>query len=146
MSTPSPDTVATDQNERVHTVIRCVRLFTGADEQSHVEIGRLDLTPGRNGDLVSAAMSAIHATAEETATGGTLAWHTAPVRQLVVTLAGTLVFTTRDGQEFTLAPGDVLLAEDTVGSGHQWRLVGEDPWRRIYIVLADGVDVPFVVD
>ncbi|BBY67047.1 cupin domain-containing protein [Mycolicibacterium helvum] len=130
----------------MHTVIRCVRLFTGADEQSHVEIGRLDLTPGRNGDLVSAAMSAIHATAEETATGGTLAWHTAPVRQLVVTLAGTLVFTTRDGQEFTLAPGDVLLAEDTVGSGHQWRLVGEDPWRRIYIVLADGVDVPFVVD
>ncbi|WP_163751072.1 cupin domain-containing protein [Mycolicibacterium helvum] len=127
-------------------MIRCVRLFTGADEQSHVEIGRLDLTPGRNGDLVSAAMSAIHATAEETATGGTLAWHTAPVRQLVVTLAGTLVFTTRDGQEFTLAPGDVLLAEDTVGSGHQWRLVGEDPWRRIYIVLADGVDVPFVVD
>jgi quercetin dioxygenase-like cupin family protein len=130
----------------VHTVIRCVRLFTGADQQSHIQIGRLDLTPGRNADLVSAAMSSIHVTAEETATGGTLAWHTAPVRQLVVTLAGTLVFTTRDGQEFTLAPGDVLLAEDTVGSGHQWRLVDDDPWRRLYIVLADGVDVPFVAE
>ncbi|SBS78494.1 conserved hypothetical protein [uncultured Mycobacterium sp.] len=127
-------------------MIRCVRLFTGADQQSHIQIGRLDLTPGRNDDLVSAAMSSIHVTAEETATGGTLAWHTAPVRQLVVTLAGTLVFTTRDGQEFTLAPGDVLLAEDTVGSGHQWRLVDDGPWRRIYIVLADGVDVPFVAE
>ena len=127
-------------------MIRCVRLFTGADQQSHIEIGRLALTSGRNDDLVSTAMSSSHVTAEETATGGTLAWHTAPVRQLVVTLAGTLVFTTRDGQQFTLAPGDVLLAEDTVGSGHQWHLVDDDPWRRIYIVLADGAQVPFVAD
>ncbi|WP_319434240.1 hypothetical protein [Mycobacterium sp. RTGN5] len=123
-----------------------MRLFTGTDQQSHIEIGRLDLVPGRNDDLVSAAMSSVHVTVEETATGGTLAWHTAPVRQLVVTLAGTLTFTTRDAEEFTLNPGDVLLAEDTVGSGHQWRLVDDDPWRRIYIVLADGVDVPFVPD
>jgi quercetin dioxygenase-like cupin family protein len=95
---------------------------------------------------VSAAMSSTRVTAEETASGGTLAWHTAPVRQLVVTLAGTLVFTTRDGEEFTLAPGDVLLAEDTAGSGHQWRLVDANPWRRLYIVLADGAEVPFVAD
>ena len=127
-------------------MIRCVRLFTGPDAGSHVQIGRLDLSPGRNDDLVSTAMASTWVTAEETASGGTLAWHTAPVRQLVVTLAGTLVFTTRDGEEFTLAPGDVLLAEDTVGSGHQWRLVGEDPWRRLYVVLADGAEVPFVRD
>jgi len=130
----------------MHTVIRCVRLFTGDDQQSHIQVGRLDLTPGRNDDLVSSAMTSAHVTAEETATGGTLAWHTAPVRQLVVTLAGTLEFTTRDGERFTLAPGDVLLAEDTVGSGHQWRLVDEHPWRRMYIVLADGAEVPFLAD
>lgn len=127
-------------------MIRCVRLFTGPDQGSHVEIGRLDLAPGRNDDLVSVAMASARVTAEETATGGTLAWHTAPVRQLVVTLAGDLVFTTRDGEEFTLGPGDVLLAEDTVGSGHQWRLVGDDPWRRMYVVLAEGAEVPFVAD
>lgn len=127
-------------------MIRCVRLFTGPDEQSHVQIGRLDLASGRNDDLVSAAMATTRVTAEETASGGTLAWHTAPVRQLVVTLAGTLVFTTRDGEEFILTPGDILLAEDTVGSGHQWRLVGEEPWRRLYVVLADGAEVPFVRD
>ncbi|WP_328356612.1 cupin domain-containing protein [Mycobacterium sp. NBC_00419] len=127
-------------------MIRCVRLFTGADDQSHVQIGRLDLAPGRNDDLVSAAMAAARVTAEETVSGGTLAWHTAPVRQLVITLAGTLVFTTRDNEEFTLHPGDILLAEDTVGSGHQWRLVGTDPWCRLYVVLADGAQVPFVAD
>jgi len=127
-------------------MIRCVRLCTGSDEASHVQVGRLDIAPGRNADLASTAISASHVTVEETATGGSLAWHTAPVRQLVVTLAGTLIFSTRDGEEFTLRPGDVLLAEDTAGSGHQWRLQGSDPWRRMYVVLANGADVPFVAD
>jgi quercetin dioxygenase-like cupin family protein len=127
-------------------MIRCVRLWTGHDDTSHVELGRLDMLPGRNADLVSAAMSAAHVTVEETAGGGALAWHTAPVRQLVVTLCGTLLFTTRDAEEFILAPGDVLLAEDTKGSGHQWQLQGTDPWRRMYVVLAPGTEVPFLPD
>jgi quercetin dioxygenase-like cupin family protein len=127
-------------------LIRCVRLWTGADDVSHVQIGRLDMARGRNDDLVSTAMAASHVTVEETSSGGSLAWHTAPVRQLVVTLAGTLLFSTRDGEQFTLRPGDVLLAEDTTGSGHQWRLEGSDPWRRMYVVLAEGADVPFVAD
>ncbi|MEW5809901.1 MAG: hypothetical protein AB1925_10630 [Actinomycetota bacterium] len=127
-------------------MIRCVRLWTGPDESSHVQIGRLDMQPGRNADLVSSSFAAASVTVEETASGGTLAWHTAPVRQLVVTLAGTLLFTTRDGENFRLAPGDVLLAEDTTGSGHQWRLEGEDPWRRMYVVLGEGATVPFLAD
>jgi quercetin dioxygenase-like cupin family protein len=127
-------------------MIRCVRLWTGPDDASHVEVGRLELLPGRNADLVSAAMSAAQITIEETAGGGALAWHTAPVRQLVVTLSGTLLFTTRDAEDFTLAPGDVLLAEDTEGSGHQWQLRGTDPWRRMYVVLAPGTEVPFLPD
>jgi len=76
-------------------MICCARLFTGQDGASHVQIGQLLLQRGRNDDLVSATMSSTHVTAEETATGGSLAWHTAPVRQLVVTLTGTLAFTTR---------------------------------------------------
>jgi quercetin dioxygenase-like cupin family protein len=119
-------------------------LSTGHDGASHVELGSLDMQPGRNADLVSAAMSAAHVTVEETAGGGALAWHTAPVRQLVVTLSGTLLFTTRDDEEFVLNPGDVLFAEDTEGSGHQWQLQGTDPWRRMYVVLAPGTEVPFV--
>jgi quercetin dioxygenase-like cupin family protein len=127
-------------------MIRCVRLSTGQDGASHVEIGRLDMRPGRNADLVSAAMSAAHVTVEETAGGGSMAWHTAPVRQLVVTLAGDLSFSTRDGEQFTLSPGDVLLAEDVSGSGHQWSLQGADPWRRMYVVLAPDTEVPFIRD
>ena len=127
-------------------MIRCVRLWTGQDDGSHVQIGHIDMRPGRNNDLLSGTMASSHVTVEETAGGGALAWHTAPVRQLVVTLSGTLDFITRDGERFTLHPGDVLLAEDTAGSGHQWQLQGSDPWRRMYVVLAQGTDVAFVPD
>lgn len=127
-------------------MIRCVRLWTGGDGDSHVAVGRLEILPGRNDDLVSPSMSSAHVTVEETPGGGTLAWHTAPVRQLVVTLSGTLNFITRDDERFTLHPGDILLAEDTEGSGHQWQLVGTDPWRRMYVVLAPGTEVPFIPD
>jgi quercetin dioxygenase-like cupin family protein len=130
----------------VTAMIRCVRLWTGQDGASHVEIGHLEMSRGRNADQVSPTMAAAHVTVQETAGGGTFAWHTAPVRQLVVTLTGTLLFSTRDGEQFTLNPGDVLLAEDTEGTGHQWQLQGDDPWRRMYVVLAPATEVPFVRD
>ena len=66
----------------------------------------------------------------------------APVRQLVIT-GGTLDFQTREGKHFALHPGDILLAEDTAGSGHSWRLTDGAPWRRTYVVLQPGTEVPF---
>jgi hypothetical protein len=27
-----------------------------------------------------------------------------------------------------------LLAEDVTGSGHPWKLIGNDPWRRAYVI------------
>jgi hypothetical protein len=35
-------------------------------------------------------------------------------------------------------PGDVLVATDHVGSGHKWRLIDDQPWRRAYVVLKPG--------
>ena len=72
---------------------------------------------------------------EESASGSSLSWHNAPERQYVITLSGTLEFETRLGERFTIAPGDVLLAEDTTGGGHRWRLVDDQPWRRVYVAL-----------
>ena len=59
-----------------------------------------------------------------------------PTRQFVITLCGTLRFTVRGGQQFTIGPGDVLLAEDTAGTGHSWQLVDDQPWRLGYVVLS----------
>jgi quercetin dioxygenase-like cupin family protein len=122
---------------------RCVRIWTGDDQNSRFEEGVIDLQPGTRGDLLSGKMAATDVYFEETASGGTFAWHTAPTRQLVITLSGTLDFETHEKLHFTIRPGDVLLAEDTAGSGHSWRLTDEQPWRRAYVVLAPGVSVPF---
>jgi quercetin dioxygenase-like cupin family protein len=65
------------------------------------------------------AVQATKAHFEETAAGSALAWHTAPCNQYVITLTGTLEFTKRDAETFVLKPRDVLLAEDTTGSGHR---------------------------
>ena len=124
-------------------MIRCIRLWTGNDQQSHFEDGVIELQAGAHGDLLSGRMAATTVSFQETGVGGTLEWHDAPVRQLVITLSGTLDFQTRAGHHFTLKPGIVLLAEDTVGGGHAWRLTDADPWRRIYVVLGPGATVPF---
>jgi quercetin dioxygenase-like cupin family protein len=124
-------------------MIRCIRLWTGDDQNSHFEEGFLDIEPGRNADLLTGQLPASTISFEETAPGGKLDWHTAPVRQLVITLSGTLDFWTRGGAHFLISPGDVLLAEDTAGGGHSWRLVDDQPWRRAYVVLAGDASVPF---
>lgn len=109
-------------------MIRCIHLFTGSDGRSHVD--SVDLPLG-------ALQTTKAAHFEETAAGSALDWHVAPCRQYVVTLSGTLEFTTRDGEIFLLRPGDVLLAEDTTGSGHRWRLIDDQPWRRLYVELSE---------
>ena len=100
------------------------RLVTGPDNASHVSKGKLALDR-------SAAAVAAHF--KESPPGSSFDWHDAPERQYVITLSGTLEFTTRDGETFVMRPGDVLIADDTMGTGHKWRLIDEDPWRRCYV-------------
>jgi hypothetical protein len=118
-------------------MIRCVRLWTGADNNSHFEEGIIALEHGARGDVLSGKMPVTTVSFQETASGGSFEWHDAPTRQLVITLAGTLDFETRSGQHF------ILHAEDTSGGGHKWKLIDQEPWRRVYVVLAQGAAVPF---
>jgi quercetin dioxygenase-like cupin family protein len=126
-------------------MIRCVRIWTGDDRNSHFEEGVIDLEPGKRGDVLSDRTATTTISFEETASGGAFAWHTAPIRQLVITLSGTLDFQTREGEHFLIRPGDILLAEDTAGGGHSWSLTDNQPWRRAYVILQPGTTVPFRV-
>ncbi|MFE8104145.1 hypothetical protein RBA71_22015 [Brenneria goodwinii] len=71
--------------------------------------------------------------------------HPAPRKQYVVTLKGTLKFKVSDGSTFTVAPGTVLLAEDTQGEGHSWEMVEGSEWVRAYIPITDNNDY-FIAD
>jgi quercetin dioxygenase-like cupin family protein len=124
-------------------MIKCVRLWTGDDQGSHFEEGVIELEPGQRGDFLTGKLAVSTISFQETASGGAFSWHTAPIRQLVITLSGTPDFQTRDGNHFLLHPGDILLAEDTIGSGHSWRLTDDSSWRRAYVILQPGATVPF---
>ena len=124
-------------------MIRCVRIWTADDGESHFAEGVIELPGGERGDVLSGNVPVTCISFRETRPGGTFEWHDAPVRQLVITLSGTLDFQTRRGQHFTIRPGDILLAEDTTGGGHSWSLIDQDPWRRAYVILAPNAAVPF---
>jgi hypothetical protein len=77
--------------------------------------------------------------------------HTAPRRQLVLTLSGCLEFKSCDVDEedaehkVTIRRGDILLAEDLEGAGHVWKFVESSdgnfyPWIRCYIHLGEEYD------
>ena len=91
-----------------------------------------------------AAADSIHF--QETPAHSALDWHRAPTTQHVITLSGTLEFVTRTGETFVIHPGEVLVAMDTTGTGHKWRLVDDQPWKRAYIAVKEGMNINFRAD
>jgi len=116
-------------------MLHAFKLYTGKDNASHVAEGTV-------AQRDRTEVVAIHF--EESAPHSSFDWHDAPESQYVITLSGTLEFTTRDGEKFILRPGDVLLATDEIGSGHKWRLIDDEPWRRAYVILKPGTRDVFV--
>jgi hypothetical protein len=57
-------------------MIRCIRIWTGDDRNSHFEEGIIDLEPGLRGDVLSSKTETTTISFEETTSGGTFAWHT----------------------------------------------------------------------
>jgi quercetin dioxygenase-like cupin family protein len=135
MTSVDAGTVAAPSDTSAKGGIRAFKLYTGPDNASHVLEGTIaeqDRT-----DVI-----AIHF--KETPAHSSYDWHPDPEPQYVITLSGTLEFSTRVGETFVLRPGDVLLAEDNTGTGHRWRLIDDQPWRRAYVVLKPGAKDSFV--
>lgn len=128
-------TATTGSGSSAQAGIRAFKLYTGPDNASHVLQGTVD-------EKARTDVIAIHF--KESPAHSSYDWHDDPEPQYVITLSGTLEFTTRDGETFVVRPGDVLLAEDHVGSGHKWRLIDDQPWRRAYVVLKPGAKDSFV--
>ena len=60
-------------------------------------------------------------------------WHNEPRRQYFIVLTGQVELTVGDGAVRVFNPGDVLLAEDLTGQGHQVRSLGDQPLTRVTI-------------
>lgn len=122
-------------------MIRCIKLWS-QNGQSHFAEGVIALAPGVRGDALSKTFPVGTVSFQETDADPRLGWHTDAARQLVITLSGELSFETPDGA-FQIKPGDILFTEDTSGQGHNWKLTGGSPWRRLYAVLDPETVVPF---
>ncbi len=116
-------------------MIKAYKLYTGTDGHSHVETGTV-------AEEVLYPVGSIRF--KETPPHAMYDWHTAPAHQYVITITGTLEFTLFTGETFILYPGEILIALDTTGSGHKWRLVGDEPWKRVYVTIRDISEINFV--
>ncbi|MDQ4140328.1 MAG: hypothetical protein M3142_07360 [Bacteroidota bacterium] len=118
-------------------MIKAYKIYTGPDGHTHVEKGTV---------TENLLHEAVAIRFKETPAPATYDWHHAPTTQYVITFSGTLEFETFSGETFLLKPGEVLIAMDTTGSGHKWRLIGDDPWKRAYVVFKSDAEVNFIPD
>ncbi|URL60164.1 cupin domain-containing protein [Luteibacter flocculans] len=124
-------------------MIRCIRMWTAGDGNSLFEEGELEIGAGRHGRASGLPIAVNELSFQETTTGGSFEWHQDPQPQFVLTLTGTVEFEVKSGATFTIYPGDVLIAQDDSGTGHRWRLIGDQPWRRAYVVYDPGATLHF---
>ncbi len=68
-------------------------------------------------------------------------WHTAPRRQLGITISGEGIIETGDGQKLYLKPGVVTLLEDLTGKGHLTHGHGTEDRLIFFVGLDDSVKI-----
>ncbi len=114
--------------------MKIVRLYTGADNESHFE--EIDVELSFNGRLEASALQPAHGIVFRSAPPSHLSdYHPVPKRQYVITLSGQVEIETGNGTIRRFGPGDVMLAEDTTGRGHITRVVGNQPRHYAFIPL-----------
>ncbi len=120
---------------------RILRIYSGADGQSHIESVDLPLQPFTDTEGAHGEGTPLQHTAgiifRVSPPGYLLSWHCAPRRQYSITLAGEAEVEVGDGTVTRIGPGDVLLAEDLTGQGHITRVVGDQPRFYAVVPLAD---------
>ena len=117
--------------------MQVTRIFTGEDDQSHFEDVDIDLADYGASGKISDPWPAKSVMFRTVSGSYDLDFHTAPRRQLVVNLTGSVEIEVGDGTKRLLGPGSILLAEDTTGQGHISRAVDGQPRECLFIPLAD---------
>jgi hypothetical protein len=117
--------------------MKMIRIYSGDDGESHFEDLEIALTPGEFAGSYSDPVKVKALIFRETSGDYNLDYHTAPRRQFVINLRGSVELETGLGAKRLLGPGDILLAEDTTGRGHRSRAVNGEIRESLFIPLAD---------
>jgi hypothetical protein len=125
----------------VAETLRIWRIFAGPDGESRLEPVDVPLGSTRHG-LVSRLFRGPGFDLHRQAPGHSAEWHTAPKRQLIVTIAGESEIECGDGQVLKCRPGVIQLMEDTTGRGHITRVLGTEDRISVFMPLAEDERIP----
>jgi quercetin dioxygenase-like cupin family protein len=118
-----------------HQVPEVVRLYAGTDQESHFEDLQLRFEPrgdqSESAEVISGSGILVRRFAADRANP----WHYAPGRYAVITLCGAVDITVGDGSVRRIGPGQILIAEDLSGHGHETHEVGPEPRVSVFIPL-----------
>ena len=116
--------------------MQVVRIYTGADGESHIEDLELPFEPVGHA-FRTGTQPATGVQFSRLQPGQLVEFHTAPRRQYVITLQGQVEIGLGDGAKRIFNVGDVELCEDLTGHGHTTRSVGDTDRVSVAIPLAD---------
>jgi quercetin dioxygenase-like cupin family protein len=116
--------------------LRITRISVTAAGGSQFEDMDIDLTDAGEIGRLSEPYAVTGVTFRENDPGYDYDWHCAPRRQFIVLLDGEIEVEVTSGEKRRFGGGDVMLVEDTTGTGHGTRTVSGG-WRRsLFIPLA----------
>jgi len=116
--------------------MQITRVGVGPGGESFFEAVDIELTDAGEIGRLSEPHGALSVTFRENDPGYDYDWHCAPRRQLIVLLDGEIEVEVTSGEKRRFTGGDVVLVEDTTGTGHRTRSIGAQPRRSLFIALA----------
>jgi hypothetical protein len=120
--------------------MRYTRIYSDAAgrpqfEEVEIELREADLAPSAEPMDLSAPIEAARLMFATIPVGWIGERHTAPRRQFFVQLTGVIETEVSDGRRVRTGPGSVTLIEDTEGSGHVTRVIGDVPVTGAFVQL-----------
>ncbi len=115
--------------------MEAIRLYTGADGESHFEDIDIPLKDGGDIGRLSEPQKATSIIFRETARDYDYDWHNALQRQYIIMLDAGVEIELGDGTKRIINAGEILLAEDTTGQGHISRALQKKPRKSFFITL-----------
>ncbi len=120
--------------------MKCLRISadeTGASQFDEVEISlrEMNFLPPAAPLLVSEPIVSERMLFATLPVGWDGSWHPAPARTYFFMLSGQMEVEVPGGERRRIKPGDAVLLEDTSGTGHLTRVIGDSPVDGAYVQL-----------
>lgn len=117
--------------------MRIHNIYSDATGESHIRDLHIDWARSGPTGKISDPVRVSSMSFRVTNGGYNLEWHNAPRRQYIINLEGSVEITTSDGESRVIGPGEIILAEDTAGKGHQSKAVAGGARRSLVIPIVD---------